>query len=295
MASKHPSLVQHRGDLSEVQGLMMRTAILSNDPDFFSIDQVKWTDDGNLRLNFQIRGGSVTSISSAIPITNDGYFLTARHCVEDEETITLMIMAQGESETDIYLAKVEPRLVWKNAPDEPIDLALIHAPLRPVQPFRLTDRDTPITKGQPVTSTGWSGLTDLNPFGGPAAGEIVDAFPVPYRASTASPWSIIWHSCPLHPGDSGGPLLDARGNLMGVNSEVFISLKGHLLETVRWPTSEDAPIHGYRAGAVAIDPSWVTGLIERDRQSQHWAKKHRATMIARHASPAHRRYSTPAP
>jgi hypothetical protein len=58
-------------------------------------------------------------------------------------------------------------------------------------------------------------------------------------------------------GDSGGPVVDESGRLLGVSSAILLDgyreLAGHPI------------LRGYRCQAYCADPDWIQDLIARDR------------------------------
>ena len=148
------------------------------------------------------------------------------------------------------------------------DFAVIHAEvdsLPPFTPFRLAGKVP--QHDEPVIIAGWS-LENSGDFRFGvrlAAGKIVSVQRL--DALGSSPASmIVHHDAPLAGGDSGGPLLDRTGDLIGINStfritnslwkKVAFSL-GHRPSTLR-----DL---GYIATATIPDPNWLWEVIDQDR------------------------------
>jgi hypothetical protein len=71
-------------------------------------------------------------------------------------------------------------------------------------------------------------------------------------------WRRLSHNAPLAAGDSGGPLLDADGRLLGINTGFYSP----------WALPFGLPrVPGYQGLATAPDPAWITSLIDLDRLS----------------------------
>ncbi|MCP5532923.1 MAG: trypsin-like peptidase domain-containing protein [Akkermansiaceae bacterium] len=174
---------------------------------------------------------------SATPITNDGYFLTADHVLArlaGRKVYVLYSVGAGFS-------PVPARVVWRS---EPADLALLHVPLRTPHFYQWTNPDGWVPAGSPVVHGGIA--TALRSEAG--------------RVTTTLPpdSSVFWHrrfkiDIPLQPGDSGGPVLDANGRLVGINSAVEFLVP---METAFFVESE-----GSRP-----DPRMIDGLIREDRK-----------------------------
>jgi len=165
------------------------------------------------RSNLPNRNGSVLEIAhaaedtdggSATPITQDGYFLTADHVLAQSAGRHIFVLygSGGNRRT------AEARIVWRTIKG---DLALLHAPISTPAHYTWTPGNEWLPAGTPVihggVSTGFRTppgklTSDLSPQG-------------PFTG--IRPFKI---DMPLQPGDSGGPVLDATGRLVGVNSAV---------------------------------------------------------------------------
>ncbi|WP_367874119.1 serine protease [Luteolibacter sp. Populi] len=202
--------------------------------------------------------GKQGSISSAVPLTRDGYFLTASHCVE-KSPMTLVIATR-----DRKMTKKPVRVVWRGNPDQKgPDLALIHADLEPLLPFGAADV-AGLAPGQEVAVTGWSGLSEGTPNGGTAAGSILSVSPLRHDPTGAA-WRIVRHDVPLNSGDSGGPLFTPDGRCAGINARVVVGPAGLFGTKFGLAGKPDRPLAGYSGEAVAPDPEWLHGLIAADR------------------------------
>lgn len=141
---------------------------------------------------------------SAAPITPDGYFLTADHVLARMAGRNVfLIYGQGGR-----LAPARARIVWRS---ESSDLALLHVPVPTPYFYRWTPPDQWLPAGTTVIHGGIAT--------GMRGGE--------GRLATALAPESMWTGTrkfkmdiPLQPGDSGGPVVDAYGNLIGINSAV---------------------------------------------------------------------------
>ena len=141
---------------------------------------------------------------SATPITSDGYFLTADHVLARMagRNVFVLFGRQGR------LVPVKARVVWRS---ESADLALLHVPLETPHFYRWTSPQR------------WLPIGTWVMHGGIATGFKTSAGRL---GSSLSPESSLTGArkfkidIPLQPGDSGGPVVDAYGNLIGINSAV---------------------------------------------------------------------------
>ncbi len=214
-------------------------------------------------FHWEIKTGE--TLGAAAVVADDGYILTAAHVV-DEPPIDLIALVEND-DGDPHFLRSPVRVVW--APDarsSEIDLAVVHASVGPLEAFRLADKtaetdDRIITGGWPVTNmpleSDWSRLS---------AGRVLSV--TERDAEGLSPAvTILHHDAPIVHGDSGGPVLDAKGYLLGVNStfsfdlnwlEWFAAILG------RVPSQLD--LDKYSAKAIMPDPEWLREVIENDRR-----------------------------
>jgi S1-C subfamily serine protease len=138
---------------------------------------------------------------SAVPITSDGYFLTANHVLVHStgRNIFLIHAQRGE----LHAAKA--RIVWQSSRQ---DIALLHISEATPRYYEWSNPKSGIARGTPVIHAGIS-----TGFSGPAGKTLTDIAP-------GNGWRRFRHDIPLAPGDSGGPVIDAYGKLVGINSAI---------------------------------------------------------------------------
>ena len=242
------------------------TALILNGHDSVSAEMAP-DGDGKLTITLHAKATESSSIGSAVPITRDGYFLTAGHCVDQTNPpLEMIAVVKGDEKRQLLDIRATPyRIVWKSK-SEP-DLAIIHAPIQPAGFLSFATKQS-LRKGTPVAATGWARTSDGSgsPFAGNAAGEILE---VSSRSTTSAdiPFQIIKHSVPLASGDSGGPTFTATGELVGINSTTLVVLTPpQLLRLLFAPKSlADKPLKNYNAEAISPDMARVMEIIELDR------------------------------
>lgn len=194
----------------------------------------RWRND-HFSVNEQpgdIDGGSAT------PVAADGYFLTADHVLERAPGHRVFVIygASGKS--------APARVVWRSSGS---DIALLHAPISTPDFYQWTPADKWLPAGTVVTHGGIA--TSRQGMHGKLATSIA---PDTHSGGTRH-FKI---DLPLQPGDSGGPVLDAKGRLVGINSAVEFVVP---LETAFFVDSE-----GNRPNVEQI-----MRLIEKDRAQHH--------------------------
>ena len=216
---------------------------------------------------------------SAVPVSTDGYFLTAGHVVRDASSLTLVLFRRREDGSP-ELQTIAARVVWKgNRRGKPgsanldPDIAVIHANTSPIRSFAIT-REPPKTH-DPIIVSGWP-LQHFKAFDGGArlaAGRIlsVDRHN-PDGSSPAA--SFFRHNAPLVSGDSGGPVLNRKGNLIGINStgRVSLSVWQRIRIALGFQPSRSETIM-YFNSAIMLDRHWLQELMEEDREARNCPTK----------------------
>jgi S1-C subfamily serine protease len=167
------------------------------------------------------RGGS----GSGFLVTADGYGLTNSHVVGGRAGL-VATTADGD------------RLDAQVIGDDPAtDLALVRLAARDLPFAPLGDSDA-LRVGQLLIAIG-------SPFGfqSTVSTGVVSALNRTMRGEEGRLIeNIIQHSAPLNPGNSGGPLVDSRGRVVGVNTAIIAMAQGLGFavpaNTARWVTSE---------------------------------------------------------
>ncbi|MBS1863175.1 MAG: trypsin-like peptidase domain-containing protein [Actinobacteria bacterium] len=149
-------------------------------------------------------GGTATG--SGIVLDDKGHILTNNHVIEGASKIQVKL---GESEHE-YTAEVV-------GTDPASDLALlkVEAPTSELDPLKLGDSSA-VEVGDPVVAIG-------NPFGldRTVTSGIVSALQRQIQAPNGfSIDNVIQTDAAINPGNSGGPLINAHGEVIGINSQI---------------------------------------------------------------------------
>jgi S1-C subfamily serine protease len=150
--------------------------------------------------------GGGTATGSGFVIDNEGHLLTNNHVVEGADRIQVKLGSSDKS----YEAKVV-------GADPATDLALldVEAPADQLHPLALGN-SADMEVGDPVVAIG-------NPFGLDltVTSGIVSALQRQIQAPNGfSITNVIQTDAAINPGNSGGPLINAAGEVIGINSQI---------------------------------------------------------------------------
>lgn len=149
-----------------------------------------------------------TAYGSAFFISKDGYLLTNHHVVEDASKVTIMLNDRREIDATVV------------GSDERTDVALLKVDGSNFPALSAGNVDQ-LKVGQPVLAIG-------SPFGFDysASAGIVSAKSRNMLGETSVPF--IQTDVALNPGNSGGPLFNQQGQVVGVNSRIFSGTGGYM-------------------------------------------------------------------
>jgi S1-C subfamily serine protease len=153
-------------------------------------------------------GGGGTATGSGFVIDHSGHVLTNAHVVDGASKIQVTL---GNTDTS---QPVSAQVVGKD-PSTDVALLKVDAPSSELHPLTLGNSSA-VQVGNPVVAIG-------NPFGldRTVTAGIVSALQREIKAPNGFTINnVIQTDAAINPGNSGGPLLDANGQVIGINSQI---------------------------------------------------------------------------
>jgi len=171
------------------------------------------------------RRTSDVAAGSGVIITPDGFVLTNNHVVEQADTVEVRL-TDGRS--------VPAQIIGT---DPPTDLALIRA--------QATDLPFAEVGDSAILRVGQLGIAIGNPLGfqSTVSTGVISALGRALRSQSGRLIeNVIQTDVPLNPGNSGGPLVDSRGRVVGINTAIIAMAQGISfavpVNTAKWVVAE---------------------------------------------------------
>jgi serine protease Do len=165
----------------------------------------------------------VYSLGSGVIIDASGYIITNNHVVDGAEEVTVTL-----SDNSKYKAKIVGR-------DKKTDLALLKVEPKKALPFASMGDSDAMRVGDWVIAIG-------NPFGlgGSVTQGIISAR---QRSINAGPFDdFLQTDAPINRGNSGGPLFNLKGEIIGINTAIFSPSGGSIGIGFAIPTALAKPV-----------------------------------------------------
>jgi S1-C subfamily serine protease len=206
---------------------------------------------------------------SGVVVTPDGYLLTNEHVVQRVQEARVSFV-DGRSVAAVVAGR-----------DPATDLAVLRAQAAAL-PYAQLAGDLRLRPGQLVVAVG-------NPFGyeSTVSAGVVSALGRSLRSRQGRLIEgIVQHTAALNPGNSGGPLVDARGRVAGINTAIIAAAQGIGFAvpaaTAQWVLTEiltqgrvrrawlgvaarDRPLDLRLVRALALDTRSAVEILSRER------------------------------
>jgi S1-C subfamily serine protease len=177
---------------------------------------------------------------SGVVFTPDGYLLTNAHVVRGSRSLRVEL-ADGESRAGNVVGL-----------DVATDLAVVQINAGSALPYATLGDSRSLRVGQLVIAIG----NPLGLYGAVSAG-VLSAVGRSMRAQDGRLMeSILQSDVALNPGNSGGPLVDSRARVIGINTAVILGAQGLSfsvpIDTAKWVVSQLMRFGRVRRGFVGI-------------------------------------------
>jgi serine protease DegS len=159
------------------------------------------------QLKRRQRSHSETNLGSGVIIGNEGYILTNQHVIDGADEI-LISLADGRGSKAVLVGE-----------DKDTDIAILHIPITGLVGIRVADMEA-VRVGDVVLAIG----NPLN-VGQTVTMGIVSATGRD-RIGLNTFENFIQTDAAINPGNSGGALINARGELIGINTAIFSQTVG---------------------------------------------------------------------
>jgi S1-C subfamily serine protease len=170
-----------------------------------TINQI-YKSDGDGVAFIESREAEGIASGSGIVLDSEGHVLTNNHVIEGAQTISVKLEAEGQA---------YPATVVGTEPDSDLALLRVQAPAEKLHPLKLGN-SSEVEVGDPVVAIG-------NPFDleRTVTSGIVSALQREIQAPNGVTIdNVIQTDAAINPGNSGGPLINAQGEVIGINSQI---------------------------------------------------------------------------
>jgi serine protease Do len=212
------------------------------------------------------------STGSGVLVSADGYIVTNNHVVRDARRVRVQL-ASLPDDPAVRGAGSHPRFHAHGklleakvvGVDRVADIAVLKVDdTSPLPVLKLSDSDL-LHQGQVVLAFG-------NPLGLENSVSIGIVSSVGRQVKPDDPMVYIQTDAPINPGNSGGPLLDADGNVIGINTFILtqsggsegigFAIPSNIVKDVYEQIRKDGHVHRGEIGVVAqsVTPDLATGL-----------------------------------
>jgi serine protease Do len=209
------------------------------------------------------------STGSGVILSTDGFILTNNHVVKNARRVRVQLAsapddagAAPDSKLHAHGKLLEAKVVGV---DREADLAVLKVDATaPLPVLKLADSDT-LHQGQVVLAFG-------NPLGLQNSVSIGIVSSVGRQIKPDDPMVYIQTDAPINPGNSGGPLLDAEGDVVGINTFILsqsggsegigFAIPSNIVKNVYDQIRKDGHVHRGEIGITAqsITPELAEGL-----------------------------------
>jgi len=207
------------------------------------------------------------STGSGVIVSPDGFIVTNNHVVQNARRVRVQLAANDVPQDPLHPARQRGRLFEARVvgTDRDSDLAVLKIESSaPLPTLKLADSER-LRQGQIVLAFG-------NPLGLENSLSLGVVSSVGRQVRPDDPMTYIQTDAPINPGNSGGPLLDASGDVVGVNTFIYtqsggsegigFAIPSNVVQNVYDQIRKDGHVHRGEIGVSvqSITPELAAGL-----------------------------------
>jgi S1-C subfamily serine protease len=152
---------------------------------------------------FTIKGDK--KVGTGFLISSSGYAVTCRHVIEESGQLTALMSDRHEHQLNVITKS------------NTYDLAIVQVLMPEKTPFLSIREADDLVPGERLFAVGASAGLQAT---------VTDGVFTAFRKMEEIQAELIQFSAPVNPGNSGGPLVDEAGKVVGVVSQKFLAQKG---------------------------------------------------------------------
>jgi S1-C subfamily serine protease len=194
-----------RSGVVAASGTSPAAAVTANEASGNTVNQIYKADANGVAFIESKEAEGVAS-GSGVVLDDEGHVLTNNHVIEGASEVTVSLESEG---------KMYPATVVGTEPNSDLALLKVEAPAAKLHPLKLGNSDG-MEVGDPVVAIG-------NPFDlqRTVTSGIVSALQREIQAPDGVTIDhVIQTDAAINPGNSGGPLINAAGEVIGINSQI---------------------------------------------------------------------------
>ena len=156
-----------------------------------------------VNCTFTIKGQK--KVGTGFLISSTGYAVTCRHVIEESGELTALMSDQQEHQLNVITVSNK------------YDLAIVQVMTPKKTPFLSIREADNLVPGERLFAVGASAGLQAT---------VTDGVFTAFRKLDEAQAELIQFSAPVNPGNSGGPLVDETGKVVGVVSQKFLAQRG---------------------------------------------------------------------
>lgn len=155
--------------------------------------------------------GTSTSTGTGFFINEEGYFATCAHVIDQALSVYVTIPALGKQRLKAHVVGICPQHDVALLQLDKKAMALVHETIEGITYLQMGNSDT-VQRGENILALGYPGTTmETDPIKGTAG--VISA-----RLN-----SMFQLDAPLNPGNSGGPILNKDGMVIGIANSIIVN------------------------------------------------------------------------